>query len=213
MSDQQVPENQEPEETLAITDIETLKVVADPLRLDMIDLLRTAPHTVKQLAAALDLPLKKLYYHINLLEEHGLIKVVDTRVVSGIIEKQYRAAAYLFLFDKVLFMRSTAPDDLELPPGLQFMFDSTRLQLKQSVRNNLVELSSTAPIDKRPFLSWDLSHMTPQQAERFYSKLAALMLEFPIQQQSDPNAQVYRMFMAVFPIQHPHLPEKPSDKE
>ena len=31
----------------------------------------------------------RLYYHVNLLEEHGLIRVTDTRLVSGIVERTY----------------------------------------------------------------------------------------------------------------------------
>src|SRR5688572_24810596 len=81
-----------PAESYLVTDLETLKVLADPLRLRIRELMGK-PTTVKQVAAKLDLPATKLYYHINLLEKHGLIVLVDTRVVSGIIEKHYQVSA------------------------------------------------------------------------------------------------------------------------
>src|SRR5947209_14743424 len=87
-----------PAETLEIDDFETLKVLADPRRKQLIDLLRQDGATVKELASSLRVSPKSLYYHVNLLLKHGLIRVVDTRLVSGITEKRYRATAYLFLF-------------------------------------------------------------------------------------------------------------------
>src|SRR5579872_2555332 len=94
-------ESEDPAETLEIDDLETLKVVADPRRKQLIDLLRQDAATVKELAAVMRVSPKSLYYHINLLQKHGLIRVVDTRLVSGITEKRYRAMAYLFLFKDV----------------------------------------------------------------------------------------------------------------
>ncbi|MBX6342634.1 MAG: helix-turn-helix transcriptional regulator [Thermomicrobiaceae bacterium] len=80
-------------DVFVIRDLETLRAVSDPLRLRLFELLRGGPRTVKQLAAALDLPPTRLYYHVGQLEAHGLVRVVDTRVVSGIIEKRYQATA------------------------------------------------------------------------------------------------------------------------
>jgi DNA-binding transcriptional ArsR family regulator len=53
----------EPDELFLIQDVETLKVVADPLRLRLLVLLRDQPQPAKSLAKALDVPIKKLYYH------------------------------------------------------------------------------------------------------------------------------------------------------
>ena len=74
-------------------DIETLRVLADPLRLRMLEVFGQhgrEPLTVKEIARSLGEPLTKLYYHVNLLEQHGLIVVASSRLVSGILEKHYR---------------------------------------------------------------------------------------------------------------------------
>jgi DNA-binding transcriptional ArsR family regulator len=75
-----------PQGAFTISDLETLKVMTDPLRLKIIDLLLEQPRNVKFLASALNISSTKLYYHINMLEEKGILKVVSTRIVSGIIE-------------------------------------------------------------------------------------------------------------------------------
>src|SRR5215472_3478772 len=92
-----------PEDFCMISDLETLKVVTDPLRLNLVNLLRGEPRTAKELAKILHLSQTKLYYHIGLLEQHGLIRVVGTRLVSGILEKQYQATAYKLSVDRRLF--------------------------------------------------------------------------------------------------------------
>jgi DNA-binding transcriptional ArsR family regulator len=68
-----------------------LKAVADPLRVRIGLLLFEDAHTVKELAAALDVPATRLYYHVKILEQHGLIEVVERRMVSGIEERTYRS--------------------------------------------------------------------------------------------------------------------------
>jgi DNA-binding transcriptional ArsR family regulator len=66
-----------------------LKAVADPLRIRIGLLVLEAPRTVKEMAAALEVPATRLYYHVKILEEHGFIEVVDRRMVSGIEERRY----------------------------------------------------------------------------------------------------------------------------
>ena len=57
-----------PEDMFMITDLETLKMAADPLRLEILNFLRGEPRTVKEMAKQLSLPQTKLYYHMGLLE-------------------------------------------------------------------------------------------------------------------------------------------------
>src|ERR687885_168224 len=85
-----------------IRDLETVRLISDPLRLQILEALRKEPRTVKQVAAQLDVPATNLYYHVRLLEQRGLIRVTDTRIVSGIIEKRYQTVAYRLSIDRRL---------------------------------------------------------------------------------------------------------------
>jgi DNA-binding transcriptional ArsR family regulator len=69
---------------MTITDPETLKVIADSLRLQILRQLKQ-PKTVKEVGLSLEISPTKLYYHFSQLEKHELIRVVDTRLVSGIV--------------------------------------------------------------------------------------------------------------------------------
>ncbi len=76
-----------------IDDLATLRLLSDPLRLRLIEQLGGRPTTVKALARALGIKPNRLYYHVNLLQEHGLIRVTETRLVSGIVERTYGLVA------------------------------------------------------------------------------------------------------------------------
>ncbi len=212
MNEQQEQEAFEPADSLLVTDIATLRVVSDKLRAQIIDLLRAGPHTVKQLAGALNLPPKKLYYHVNMLEQHGLIRIVQTRLTSGIVEKTYRATAYIFLFDQSVFAATNNQDDAVLNPMLAMMFEATQHQLEQSMQDGSIDESSSDP-QRRLLSAWDLSRLSPAQAEDFYTRLEALLKEFEVLDEAGGERQAYRLFATLFPVRSHARPAPQTDKE
>ena len=110
-------------DTFVISDPETLKVLADVQRLAVLLQLADGPRTVKEIAAALGVPVTRLYYHVRKLESHGLIKVHKRRMVSGIEERTYAATAENWTLAPELF--APAPNT-----GLvKAMFDMTAAEL------------------------------------------------------------------------------------
>ncbi len=94
--------------TFTISDVETLKVLSDSLRLDIYLTISELNRkgilaTVKQVSDDLNIAQAKLYYHIKLLENHRFIQVADTRIVSGIIEKLYHVTAQQVVIDEGIF--------------------------------------------------------------------------------------------------------------
>jgi DNA-binding transcriptional ArsR family regulator len=81
-----------------VSDVETLKALADPTRLAILNELLARGQvplpvmSVKELAAALGEPQTKLYRHVKQLEAAGLIRVAASRLVSGILEQRYQAS-------------------------------------------------------------------------------------------------------------------------
>jgi DNA-binding transcriptional ArsR family regulator len=73
--------------------VERLKAIADPLRIRFLLEIRDTPRTVKEVAENLAVPPTRLYYHLRILEKHGLVEVANRRMVSGIEERSYRTAA------------------------------------------------------------------------------------------------------------------------
>src|SRR5579864_9427079 len=149
----------EPADALDIHGLDTLKVMADSGRMAIVDLLRFRAATVKEIAGSLQVPPKSLYYHINLLERHGLIRVVETRLVSGIVEKRYRATAYLFNFSEIDKASGTPPGQGALE-AVSSLFEITRDEIRVALESGLIALDEAAPPTATLSLDWALCNLT-----------------------------------------------------
>ncbi|MCU0497482.1 MAG: helix-turn-helix domain-containing protein [Anaerolineae bacterium] len=174
-----------PAHEMIITDLETLKVLADPLRLSIIEYL-SRPGTVKKIAEKLDKPPTKLYYHFNLLEKHGLITLVDTRIVSGIIEKHYQASARSYRLQRGLLSPGSEEPGQGLDITLSSLFADSRNDLMQSIRDGVVKLDEdSADIERLLLIQYRLL-LDSGQLHEFLQRLRGLLREY--QDVSDRNA-------------------------
>ena len=80
-------------EEFIISEPEQFKALSDRKRLSILSILVEKQATVSQLAEEIgDIP-ANVHHHVKLLERAGLIRLVETREKSGILEKYYRAVA------------------------------------------------------------------------------------------------------------------------
>lgn len=83
-----------------VNDSKIAKILVDPMRRTILELLREKPMTQTQLASELGLTAPSLYYHINLLKSHKLVNIVKRKAGShGIVEIFFSSSAYLFVYD------------------------------------------------------------------------------------------------------------------
>ncbi|MBC8100728.1 MAG: helix-turn-helix transcriptional regulator [Armatimonadetes bacterium] len=216
MSDEQLNPQRDfkPTAELVVTDLETLRVLADPLRLSIIEYLEK-PGTVKRIAAKLGKPATKLYYHFNLLEKHALITLVDTRIVSGIIEKQYQASALLYRVQSGLLSPNTDPDRQDLDLTLSSILEDTKNDILESVRDGAVRYGDTSAPDyaRLQFRQTQL-HLTDAQAEAFTTQLVALLNTFDSDAAlNDPKAKAYKVTMIYHPTSRPLGNDDPETGE
>lgn len=81
----------------ALHDFAFLKLLADGHRLAALRHLMVRPATLSQLSKLLDTYPARLRHHVKLLEEAGLIELVNTQVGQGYVEKYYQATARAFV--------------------------------------------------------------------------------------------------------------------
>jgi len=83
-----------------IDDLKTIKLLADPLRREIIREITNQPQTQSQLARKLELSPSSTMHHLKKLREAGLIKIERSEVGAyGIVEKYYEPTANLFIED------------------------------------------------------------------------------------------------------------------
>lgn len=178
-----------PAPSLILTDLEAVKAIADPLRSQIIEVLSPAPMTVNQIAEKLGLAPSKLYYHVNMLEKHGFLVVVDTSVRGNIIEKHYWITAYDYDIEKDLLNFNVTTTDGKENVINMFLtsLDTTREDFVRSIEARAFSLEHGAPPKPRQVVNHrDVCHVSDARIGEFHQRLTALFEEF--QALDDPNS-------------------------
>jgi len=157
------------------------------------------PGTVKQIAEKLDKPPTKLYYHFNLLEKHDLIQMVDTRIVSGIIEKHYQASARMYMLQRGLLSPGTEDFDASIGVTLSSMFTDVQNDVRQSIADGVVDTSDDAPESRRLVISQGRLNLSSEKAQEFYERLVDLVNEFQGESNNTQNEHSYKMLFLLHP--------------
>ena len=78
---------------LVLRDLECVKAIAHPRRIDILNAFGKEPLSAKQLSEMLDEPHAKINYHIKKLYNVGILELVEEKIKSGIVEKYYYPTA------------------------------------------------------------------------------------------------------------------------
>lgn len=76
-------------EVLVLRDLECIKAIAHPRRIDILKTFDKEALSAKQLSQILDEPHAKINYHIKTLYKVGILELVEEKIKSGIVEKYY----------------------------------------------------------------------------------------------------------------------------
>lgn len=85
---------------LVLRELEQIKAIAHPYRLEIIESFEEASATAKQIADKMSEPHAKVNYHIKTLLKVGILELVEEKVKLGIVEKYYRPSAKNFVIDR-----------------------------------------------------------------------------------------------------------------
>lgn len=188
-----------------IQDLETLKVISHPMRLDLVKLFKK-PRTVKQVSALIDTVPTKLYYHVNLLEQHGILNVTETNIVSGIIEKTYQVSARRFRVDEAM-LGSADHKDEKIETTLNVVIDTTREELRRS----LIAENSEDSLKNKTLVRTHL-RLSKADVETFRDRFEALIMEYEALSEKRPDtdeeSRIYNLTSLFFPVVNPFEEEE-----
>jgi len=185
-----------------IRDMETLRVASDAMRSQIMELLVQEPQTVKQIADKLGDSPKKLYYHFNLLEKHGLIRVAEVRQVGNLLEKVYMAAARYIDVEPSLLSFSTEEGKAAVNTYIAPIVDTTREDLMRSLNARFFQLEQGAIQHQRHmFVYRQTARIREERALEFITRLEELFRDFV--NSNDPNSTQgttgYALMSAFYP--------------
>ena len=186
-----------------ITDLETLRAVSDPLRVQIVELLQDQDLTVKQVAEKLGLAPSKLYYHFTTLEKLGLIEVAETRMVANMVEKVFTASANALDIDPAIFRFSREGDNEPFTTAIASMIDATREDILRSLQARQFQLEQGAPEKSRRFIiNRVISRIPEERVQEFQERLVRLLQEFEKENDASVRGsrhQPYALTVAFYP--------------
>jgi DNA-binding transcriptional ArsR family regulator len=193
----------QPKDVHTIEDLESLKILADPLRAQIIEILIFQAATVKQVADKLGLAPSKLYYHVNMLEKAGFIVVVETRMVANMQEKYYRTMANSFELDESLLSFHTDTGRDSVNTLLTSILDTTKDDIFRSLQARLFALDQGTSEGERRFMLTRQNNRIPEsRANEFMERLKSLLTEFSTEitdEQTAEPLQNYAFMVALYP--------------
>ena len=165
----------EPLEVLEIEDIEVFEVLNNSTRLRIMRQL-TEPHSIREVAEALEVPPTRLYYHFNLLEEAEAIRVVETRKVGAMLQKVFQITARGFRPSKKLTEGDHAPHELA-KISAAVVLDGARLDAEEALTRHFEQLVETGDSDLHGSLGRSIAFFTEEEAREFSEKLEQWLKE------------------------------------
>jgi DNA-binding transcriptional ArsR family regulator len=166
-----------------VGDAETLKALADPLRLALLTaLMRTSPEglrimSVKELAEELGEPQTKLYRHVKQLEAAKLIRVAASRMVSGILEHRYQACQQDLRFSHDLIREQGTADEATAVLGSLFDAYRDRLSAAYLQDQRAGPGSPPRPAYRKPLLSIAEIDVSEARAAELHDRVGQLIGE------------------------------------
>ncbi|KQV18708.1 MULTISPECIES: helix-turn-helix domain-containing protein [unclassified Kitasatospora] len=195
-----------------VGDLATLKALADPMRLAILNALMQRdpqPLTVKEIAVALDEPPTKLYRHIKQLEQTALIMVAGTRVVSGITESRYRPAQKTLRLSGQVFADGSIDRHEAIGPLLAAL-DLVRADFRSHYLADRLDLPNIAPgLPASPAMFNHFSlRLRPERVVQLRKKLGAIFDELAAEGDSSaPDAVDVTMLSLLYAAK----PTDPTD--
>jgi DNA-binding transcriptional ArsR family regulator len=176
------------DDTMALTSSVQVQAIGNRLRTTILGLLHERAASVSEIAAAIDRPKSTVAYHVNVLSDAGLVRVVRTRRVRAIEERYFGRTARMFYVGVGARARDEA-----LP------LDLNDLEVA-------VEESEQAYQAQRLWSFMRHARIPPERAAEFWEGALALVNEFDGLPRSGSTA--YGFVVGIYPIpDYPVLPE------
>ena len=186
------------QEAYTLETLEQIKVLADPLRIRILEAFGEE-RTTKQVADLLGEKPTKLYHHVDALEKIGLIALSRMRQNRGTLEKYYLAVARTFRADSRAFQaKERSKKSAAILQVTSTIFDTTSAELASLVDHGE---DAKKAIEEEGIVSFLEVRATKAQLKEFRGQLNDLVKSLTAAAENDePGQGSYRFTLAFFPL-------------
>ena len=176
------------DDTMALRSSAQVQAIGNRLRTTILGLLHERAASVSEIAAAVDRPKSTVAYHVNVLSDAGLVRVVRTRRIRAIEERYFGRTARMFYVGV-----GARPRDEALPLDLNDL-------------ETAVQESEQAYQAQRLWSFMRHARIPPERATEFWTAAMELVQEFDHLPRSGTTA--YGFVIGIYPIpDYPVLPD------
>jgi DNA-binding transcriptional ArsR family regulator len=209
------------QEAYTLKDLDQIKVLADPLRIRILEAF-CQERTTKQVADLLGEKPTKLYHHVDTLERVGLIALSRTRQNRGTVEKYYLAVARTFQADSRAFQpkeKGGSEKSAAIRQMMSTIFDTTSAELASLVDQgeDLPASAGMKAIEEEGIVSFLEIRASKAQLKEIRRKLHEIVqslaadAEGAAESDEDAGQGRYRLTLAYFPLDRvKHGPRRKS---
>ena len=181
-------------EVFKIEDVEVFDVLNSAFRQQIMRRLQE-PKSVKQVADEMEVPVTRLYYHVNRLAEYGVIEVVEERKTGAMIEKIYQTAARTFAPGPGLLTSDNDPAELaRIAAGV--VLDQARADAETALAAHFASGGATDDIPGA--IGRGAAFMTRTRAREFADRVNDLLGEMK-QDEDAEGAEEFSLSVVFFP--------------
>jgi DNA-binding transcriptional ArsR family regulator len=191
---------------LHLLDRDQLRLLADPLRQEILGLLCRGELSTAQLTDRLIRPPSNLYYHVNRLRKAGLIRVVRSRRVRGAVEVFYRAVAESFTAPPGLLRTGRDAAQSKLAAAVETMAQGVVVKFGGSVTRGLI---GSGPGQTMPMITKLTVRTTPRRIEQLRRRLERCIRAFHEEPDVESDDAIeYVLLDMFFPVEHTASPKR-----
>ncbi|SHJ84710.1 winged helix-turn-helix domain-containing protein [Paramaledivibacter caminithermalis] len=180
---------------LVLRELEQIKAIAHPYRLEIIESFEESSATAKQIADKMQEPHAKVNYHIKTLVKVGILELVEEKVKLGIVEKYYMPSARNFVIDRNILNTSEKSVLESLAQASISLFENISKDFYRAV-----EHTNEKEYPKK-FLYYNDYYLTLEEINQLQSKLESVLIEF-LEGKKDknrPNTKRYTISSLMIP--------------
>lgn len=181
-----------PDDTFYISDIETLELLADQRRLQLLEIISEQPRTLAELATLMQIAPQQLEPELVLLVAHGLVVEEADPAASGL---RYAAAASRYIIDE----RLQPLDNLAVTEAvLQLAMQALEYTGFELLHNAAGLLADGSQDEERAAFGRARLFLTRSEARELAQELNSLWERYG-RQEAGPNTDAYALLTVFFP--------------